>query len=91
MLSAFLLEAIVTINRAQQVLDVVHKALAVCEATKQLWLSAVWTFWFALFDPGAKTVLTGQFAAGWAHPRLLDVLEADVALKKGDVLVTSTH
>lgn len=72
-------------------LDVVNETLTVCKTPEQLWLPAVWTLWFAFFDPGAETMLAGQFAAGRAHAGFLDVLEADVALKERDVLIISTH
>lgn len=40
-------------------LDIVYEALAVCEATKQKGLSAVWTLGFALLDPGSEAALAG--------------------------------
>jgi hypothetical protein len=85
-LTALLLHPLVAVHRAQQVLDIVDEALAVGEAAEEEGLAAVGALGLALLDPGAQTVLAGQFAARGTHPRLLHVLEADVALQKREVL-----
>ena len=82
MFSAFLLQLVVAVHGTDDVLDVVHEALAVGKAAQQQGLAAVRALGFALLDPGAQAVLAGQLAARRAHPRLLYVLEADVALQE---------
>jgi hypothetical protein len=68
------------------VLDVVHEAFTVREAAQEEGLAAVRALGLALFDPCPQAVLAGEFAAGWAHPGFLYVLEADVALQEREVL-----
>ncbi len=69
-------------------LDVVEETLAVRETTQQERLSAVRAFGFALFYPGAETVMAGQLTARGAHPGFLHILEADVALQERGVLTS---
>jgi hypothetical protein len=90
MLAAFLFQLLVAVHRTQQVLDVVHESLAVGEAAQEERFAAVRAFGFAFFDPGSEAVVAGQLAAGGAHPRLLDILKADVALQKGEVLTIAS-
>jgi hypothetical protein len=85
-LTALLLGFLVAFHRAEQVFDVVDEPLAVGEAAEEEGFAAVGTFGFALLDPGAETVLAGEFAAGGIHAGLLDFLETDVAQQEGQVL-----
>ena len=89
MFAALFLEFFVALHGGEEVAHVVDEAFAVCEAAEEEGLATVGTLWFALFDPGAETVLAGEFAAGGAHSGFLDGLEADVALDKGGLLAAA--
>jgi hypothetical protein len=86
MVAALFLHLLVAVHGAEQVLDVVHEALAVREAAQQEGLAAVRALGLALFDPCPQAVLAGELAAGRAHAGFLYILEADVALQERQVL-----
>ena len=86
MLLALLFQSFVAVHLAEEMSHIIYKSLAVGKTTQKKRFSTVRTLWFTFLDPGAEAVVTGQLAAGRAHSGFFNILKADVALQKGEVL-----